>query len=103
MKENVKLEKTIEKLRTMKENEYMDWIANFAERASIDYNLGILSALGRGRVDGLEKGIAIGEKKLKKAKLEIAKKLLKRGIEINIIMEATGLTEKEIQEIQVIK
>ena len=88
MKENKELKEANEKLQTMSEEEYMERMAWFREKAILDYNSGMSSALKRGR---------------KEAKLETAKKLLKRGIEINIIMEATGLTEKELQELQVNK
>ena len=47
--------------------------------------------------DGKEDGIKIGKKE---AQIEIAKQLLKQGIEEEIISKATGLTEKEIKECQ---
>ncbi len=36
---------------------------------------------------------------LKNGKKEIAKKLLNKGIDINIIIETTGLSEEEIKKI----
>jgi len=45
------------------------------------------------REKGLEEGIEQGEKK---AKIETAKNLLKNGISLEIIMKSTGLSEEEI-------
>ena len=99
MKEKVKgnkeLKEASEKLQTMSEEEYMERMAWFREKAILDYNTGMSSARRKGRQEGETLGIAKGEKK---AKLETAKKLLKQGIEIGIIIEATGLTKEEITE-----
>ena len=45
-------------------------------------------------------GIKIGEKKLKENKIEIAKKLLLKGMKIEEIVEITELTEEEIKKMQ---
>ena len=51
--------------------------------------------------DGKKEGKKIGERSgAKKEKIEIAKKLLKNKISLEIIMEATELTEKEIKKIR---
>ena len=71
-------------------------MAWFREKAILDYNSGMSSALRRGRKEGREEGE-------KKAKLETAKSLLSQGVELSIIIKATGLTEKELQELQVNK
>ena len=42
---------------------------------------------------GIEKGMAEGKRK---AKIEVAKKMLNNGIDIDIIIQATGLNKKEI-------
>ena len=93
VKENKELKEASEKLQTMSEEEYMERMAWFREKAILDYNTGMSSARRKGRQEGETLGIAKGEKK---AKLETAKKLLKQGIEIGIIIEATGLTKEEI-------
>lgn len=93
MKKNKELKEASEKLQTMSEEEYMERMAWFREKAILDYNTGMSSARRKGRQEGETLGIAKGEKK---AKLETAKKLLKQGIEIGIIIEATGLTKEEI-------
>jgi predicted transposase/invertase (TIGR01784 family) len=49
--------------------------------------------------EGIKKGKEIGlqEGKLE-AKIETAKKLIQKGIDIKIIMEATGLSKKELKK-----
>jgi len=50
--------------------------------------------------DEREEGIKIGEKKgEKKAKIETAKNMLKKGFEIDVIVEITGLKRKEIEQL----
>ncbi len=87
MKENKELKEANEKLQTMSEEEYMERMAWFREKAILDYNSGMSSAIRRGKIEGE-----------KKAKLETAKKLLKQGVDINIIIEATGLSKEEIMK-----
>ena len=48
-----------------------------------------------------EKGIKAGiEKGIEKGKIEDAIKMLKKGFEISVISEITGLTKKEINELR---
>ncbi|MFZ7119582.1 MAG: transposase, partial [Eubacteriaceae bacterium] len=50
--------------------------------------------------EGMEKGIEKGMKKgIIEGKREVAKKLLTKGLDINAIMEITGLRESEIRKI----
>ena len=101
MKENKELKEASEKLQTMSEEEYMERMAWFREKAILDYNSGMSSALRRGRQEGIKEGEKTGEKKgEKKAKLETAKKLLKQGVEISIIVNATDLSREEIMSMQ---
>ncbi len=113
MKENKELKEASEKLQTMSKEEYMERMAWFREKAILDYNSGMSSALRRGRQEGRKEGrqqgrqegrkegetlgIAKGEKK---AKLETAKKMIKKGINIETILEITGLAKEEIMSIQ---
>ncbi len=46
-----------------------------------------------GRKEGLQEGI-------EKGKIEIAKNLLKLGLEIEVIKKSTGLSEQEIKSLQ---
>ena len=85
MEENEELKEAVEKLEGMSEDDYMQRIADLREKAMLDYN----SRMG----NALRKGIAEGEKK---AKLETAKKMLEKGIDIDTIIEVTGLSKEEI-------
>jgi predicted transposase/invertase (TIGR01784 family) len=49
-------------------------------------------ALKQGITEGIKQGI-------KEGKLETARKLKSLGVEINIIVQSTGLTEEEIQKL----
>ena len=89
MKKNKELKEANEKLQTMSEEEYMERMAWFREKAILEYNTGMSSALSRGR----EEGIIIGDKR---AKLETAKKMLEEGIKIETIIKITGLSKEEI-------
>ena len=85
MEENEELKEAVEKLQGMSEDDYMQRIADLREKAILDYNSGMDTAL--------RKGIAEGEKK---AKLETAKKMLEKGMNIDTIAEVTGLSKDEI-------
>ena len=85
MEENEELKEAVEKLEGMSEDDYMQRIADLREKAILDYNSGMDTAL--------RKGIAEGEKK---AKLETAKKMLEKGMNIDTIAEVTGLSKDEI-------
>ncbi len=53
------------------------------------------------KLDAERTGEVRGEKRGKKqAKLETARNLLEQGIDINIIMKATNLTENQIRQFQ---
>ena len=54
-----------------------------------------------GLKEGLDKGLKEGEKKgEKKSKIEIAKNMLKLNIDIKIILQSTGLTVDEINDLK---
>ena len=56
----------------------------------------------QGEERGVKKGVKTGFNQGKKIeKVEIAKKLIKRGIDLNIIAESTGLPREEIDELAV--
>lgn len=68
--------------------------------AEIHYNSGIASAREEGREEGEKVGIEKGERKGKKeAKIQIAKKLIESGMELEKVAQVTGLSENEIKEI----
>ena len=63
------------------------------EQAKIDGEMkGLIKGIEKGRVEGLKEG-------LEKGKSEIAKNLLKQGLDIKIIINATGLSKEEIEKL----
>ena len=57
--------------------------------------------LSQGKKLGISQGKKLGLSQGKKqAKLETARNLLELGIDINVIMKATNLTEKQIRQFQ---
>ena len=58
---------------------------------------GRAEGLEKGLAEGLEKGLAEGlEKGLEKGKMEIAKKMKSSGLDVQSIMQFTGLTPEQI-------
>ena len=57
---------------------------------------GILKGMEKGMEKGIEKGIEVGAKQ---GKIEVAKRLIKMGLSMEQIVDATGLPKKEIQKI----
>jgi predicted transposase/invertase (TIGR01784 family) len=58
----------------------------------------------KGREEGIKIGESIGEKRgekrgKKEGKIETAKNMLKKGFEIDVIAELTGLKRKEIEKL----
>ena len=86
MKKNKELKEAETKLRTMSRAEYRERMAWFREKAILDYNTGISSALKRGREETL---------------ILIIKNMLKDNMSMNKISELTGLSEEEIKKLQV--
>lgn len=84
MKENEELKEAVEKLNGMSEDEYMQRIADLREKAILDERAGLSFAKKEGE---------------EKAKKEIAKNLLGKGISLEIIIETTGLTKEEIERL----
>jgi predicted transposase/invertase (TIGR01784 family) len=61
------------------------------------FEKGIQKGIQKGIEKGIEKGI---QKGAKAEKLQIAKNLLKNNIDIEIIIQSTGLTQTEIEDLQ---
>jgi predicted transposase/invertase (TIGR01784 family) len=60
----------------------------------------VIDSFTKGLLEGEARGKAEGEAKLNQELCVIVKNLLKLGIDIQIVMTSTGLTRKEIEEIQ---
>ena len=55
----------------------------------------------KGLAEGLEKGLAEGlEKGMNKRSLEIARKMLANGMDAATVMEITGLSESQLQQLK---
>ena len=96
LKENVflKLFKTAEIAKFSRE-EYQDY------EDSLKYYRDIKNSLDTAREEGEKKGLIEGTLKGKiEGKIEVAKNLLQSGIEISIIMIATGLSEQQIEKLK---
>ncbi len=91
MEENEEIKKAIEELEKLSLDPNEKELYEYREKALRDYISEMDYSIKKGRAEGLEKGE-------RKAQLEIAKKLLKEGINIDIIIKTTGLSKKEILE-----
>ena len=100
MKENVAIKEANEKLDKMLEDEHLRKIAEWREMAIIEENSMKKSAYRKGREEGEICGEARGEARGKKLeKKETAKKLKELNVDINIIIQSTGLTKEEIEKL----
>ena len=61
---------------------------------------GLAQGMEKGLAEGMEKGLAQGmEKGMNRKGLEIAKKMLAKGMDETTIMEMTGLSQEQIRSI----
>ena len=88
MEENKNLKEAVEKLNKINEDEKMQRIIELREKAIRDEH----AIYAKGVDDGIEKG-AKGEK------LQIAKNMIKKGMNVSDIIEVTGLTKEEIEKL----
>ena len=65
-------------------------------KAEFNYNTSMYNMRQEGLEEGIKEGIKEG---ITTEKKEIAKKLLKKNIDISEIQEITGLTEEEIKQL----
>ena len=73
-----------------------DQLKKMLEKSKIEGG-GIMQTLGdRMRKEGIEIGEKIG---IEEGKIEIARTLIKRGIDMNIIAEATGFPKGKIEKL----
>lgn len=70
------------------------------QKAIRDYNEGMLEShergLRQGRVEGRAEGLMEGERK---KSIDIAKKLLAMGLDLDTVSKGTGLTVEQIQKL----
>ena len=79
------------------------WVPTFVEIERIKkeaLKLGEKRGLKAGKKIGLEKGLEKGRKEGEKSKaVKVAKQLKKNGVAIDIIIDSTGLSKKEIEKL----
>ncbi len=62
---------------------------------------GMAEGMKKGLAEGVEKGLAEGmEKGMNKRSLEIARKMLANGMDAATVMEITGLSESQLQQLK---
>ena len=95
--ENENIKKAREELEKISDDEYEQELA--LKREMFLHDMASLkgNAYRDGEKAGFEKGEKVG---LEKGKIEIAKNMLKDGIDIEIIIKYTGLTKEEIEKLQ---
>ena len=68
-------------------------VQSLGERAEWDYNASMKSMYSAGKSDGIKEGI-------KEQSISIAKKMLEKNLDIEIIIKTTGLTKEEIEKLK---
>ena len=108
MGDKEELIKAREILEDMSKTKRERYLAELREKYIMDkhaihaagYDKGLQQGLEQGLQDGLQQGIEQGlQDGLQQAKVEIDKKLKQRKIDIDIIIETTGLTKEKIEEL----
>ena len=101
MKENKEIEKANEELEYLTGDDAVRRIAFLREKAERDYITNMSGARKAGLEMGREEGREEGRKEGEKEKtIEIAKEMLAKGIEIELIKEITKLSEEELENIK---
>lgn len=96
MGKNKNIKNAMEELEEMSEDEELRRVAELKEKYIRDEINMRRGALEDGFNEGMQKGIKEGGKLKQK---EIAKNMIKNGIQINDIVKMTGLSKKEIENI----
>ena len=100
-KEKGAKKEAIEQLEKISADEKEREIYEAREKGLIAYQMDMYESAKQGREEGEKVGRVAGEKiGKKKAELEIAKKMLKKGMSIEEVKEVTGITEKEIKNLK---
>ncbi len=90
------IKEAIEKLEEISSDEEKIRVAELREKYILDQNSNISGAEERGRAEGRKEGEKIG---IKQEKIETAKRMLNKNIDIQTIIDITGLTKEEIEKI----
>ena len=109
MIDNEFVKKAEDELEYINSNEEERARARFREKAEWNYNAAMKSMYAEGRTDGIKEGIREGIKEgikegiregAKEQNIKIAKKMLEQKLDIEIIMNTTGLSKEEIEKIR---
>ena len=107
-RENKEIKKAMDIIDEMSMDEKEWELYMSRHRAILDFNSGMSEAKRQGIEDGLKEGIKQGieqgikqgiEQGTKSRNIEIAKNMLKKGIDIDTIVEITELTKEEIKKL----
>ena len=94
------IKEAVEKLEEISSDEKKIRLAELREKYILDQNSNISGAEERGEKIGQERGEKIGrEQGIKQEKIETAKRMLNKKIDIQTIIDITGLTKEEIEKL----
>ena len=97
-KEDIK--EAMEKLEELSNDEHLRWLAELREKAIRDEKDRLKGATLKGMEKGIQEGEKTGQERGRKQReLEIAKNMLKKGVDIEFIADVTELTIEEIKNI----
>ena len=101
VKKNKEIKKAVEIVDTMSMDSKEWELYRSRQMAIMNYNIGMQNSKKQGEEIGEKRGKKLGKEIGKKEeKIEIAKKLLNLGVDIDTIIKATGLTKEEINSIE---
>ena len=92
-KKNEKIKSALDDMEYLTGDEELQRLAELRESSAIDRGL----AMSYARKQGIKEGEKIG---IKENQIETARKLLKKNVSIDIILEVTGLTKEELEKIK---
>lgn len=100
MDENKEIKKAMDELEEISQDEELRRVAELEEKAIKDEKNRLRHATKEGYDKGLQNGLKQGLAKGEKSKsIEIAKKLLELGHSIEEVLEITGLSQEELENI----
>ena len=100
MEENGAIKEAKEKLDKISEDEKMQQLAWWREKAIYEENTANKRAKREGIEEGIKKGIKEGIKEgQKKNKIETAKKMKNENLPVELIIKITELTKEEIEKL----
>ncbi len=89
------IEKAIEELEYLSQDEKTRQIYEEQLKAEFDYNSGIYAAFRDGKLEGKQEGRKEG---ILETQSETARKMWQKGFSVTEIQEITGLSENELKE-----